>query len=392
MKRSILHLIRILDPATGGPVEYLKQLAAVHTHMGVEVGILTLDRSDPGWLRDLAATVIECGPGRGTYGFDPQLKAKLTELAGAFEAMVVHGLWQYHGLCASRVAAKLGTPYYVFPHGMLDPWFKKSYPLKHLKKQLYWTLAERKVLEQARAVLFTTEKEARLAESTFWPKGNYRPRILPLGVPPAPSDTGAVRDAFLQKFPHLRNRRFLLFLGRLHPKKGCDFLVKAFAEIRPPVDLVLAGPGANPQYTAELKRFAEDLPITFTDLIGGAVKSGALACAEALILPSHQENFGLVVAEALSFGTPVLLSEQVNISEEVKLFGAGFVEPDTLAGTRRLIERWLEHGNPAMRVAALNCFHHRFNIEQSAQKLLEIIKTKGSEDETKGSEENLNRR
>jgi glycosyltransferase involved in cell wall biosynthesis len=378
MKRSILHLIRTLDPATGGPVEYLKQLAAVHTRTGVEVGILTLDRNNPGWLHDLAASVIECGPSRGTYGFDPRLEAKLTELAGSFETMVVHGLWQYHGRCASRVAAKIGTPYYVFPHGMLDPWFRKSYPLKHLKKQLYWTLAERKVLEQARAVLFTTERESRLAELTFRPKGNYRRRILPLGVPKVTSDIGVVRDAFLQKFPHLRNRRFLLFLGRLHPKKGCDFLVKAFAEIRPPVDLVLAGPGASSQYTAELKRFAEGLPIIFTDLIEGSVKSGALACAEALILPSHQENFGLVVAEALSFGTPVLLSEQVNISEEVKSFGAGFVEPDTFTGTRRLIERWLEHGDPAMRLAALRCFQQRFDIEQSAQKLLEIIERKGT--------------
>ena len=385
MKRSILHLIRTLDPATGGPVEYLKQLAAVHTRLGVQVGILTLDRNEPGWIRDVAASVIECGPSRGTYGFNPRLEAKLTELAGSFETMVVHGLWQFHGRCASRVAAKVGVPYYVFPHGMLDPWFRKSYPIKHLKKQLYWILAERQVLEQARAVLFTSEKESRLAERLSGPEGiigvgssrwEFRKR-RPI------SERCATR--FRQKFPHLRTRPFLLFLGRLHPKKGCDLLVKAFAEFRPPIDLVLAGPGASPQYTAELKRFAEGLPITFTDLIEGEVKSGALACAEALILPSHQENFGLVVAEALSFGTPVLLSEQVNISEEVKSFGAGFVEADTLAGTRRLIERWLEHGDPAMRVAALHCFQQRFDIEHSAKKLLEIIKTEGNED-------NLNRR
>jgi glycosyltransferase involved in cell wall biosynthesis len=369
-----------MDPATGGPVEYLKQLAAVHTRLGVQVGIVTLDRNEPGWIREVAASVIECGPGRGTYGFDPLLEAKLTELAGSYETMVVHGLWQFHGRCASRVAAKVGVPYYVFPHGMLDPWFRKSYPIKHLKKQLYWILAERQVLAQARAVLFTTEREARLAETTFLPKGSYQRRIITLGVPQAPSNTGALRDAFMQKFPHLRSRPFLLFLGRLHPKKGCDFLVKAFSELRPSIDLVLAGPGASPAYTAELKRLAAGLPITFTDLIEGEVKAGALACAEALILPSHQENFGLVVAEALSFGTPVLLSEQVNISEEVKSFGAGFVEPDTLAGTRRLIERWLEHRDPAMRVAALSCFQQRFNIEQSAQKLLEIIKTEGNED------------
>ena len=373
MNRSILHLIRTMDPARGGPVEYLKQLAAVHTRMGIHVGILTLDRTEPGWIRDLAASVIECGPSKGTYGFDARLEVRLTEVARSFAAIVVHGLWQYHGLCASRVASKVGVPYYVFPHGMLDPWFKKSYPLKHLKKQAYWILAERKILERARAVLFTSEKESRLAETTFWPPGHYRRLIIPLGVPKAPSETEVLREAFLHRFAHLRGRRFLLFLGRLHPKKGCDFLVQAFAEIRPPLDLVLAGPGASPQYTAELTRLAQGLPITFTGMIEGDVKAGALVSADALILPSHQENFGLVVAEALAFGTPVLVSEQVNIAEEVQSFGAGFVEPDTLAGTRRLLARWLEHGDSRMRVAALACFQKRFDIEHSARGLLKIL-------------------
>ena len=373
MNRSILHLIRTMDPARGGPVEYLKQLAAVHTRMGIQVGILTLDRTEPGWIRDLAASVIECGPSKGTYGFDARLEVRLTEVARSFAAIVVHGLWQYHGLCASRVASKVRVPYYVFPHGMLDPWFKKSYPLKHLKKQAYWILAERKILERARAVLFTSEKESRLAETTFWPPGHYRRLIIPLGVPKAPSETEVLREAFLHRFAHLRGRRFLLFLGRLHPKKGCDFLVQAFAEMRPPLDLVLAGPGASPQYTAELTRLAQGLPITFTGMIEGDVKAGALVSADALILPSHQENFGLVVAEALAFGTPVLVSEQVNIAEEVQSFGAGFVEPDTLAGTRRLLARWLEHGDSRMRAAALACFQKRFDIEHSARGLLKIL-------------------
>ena len=154
--------------------------------------------------------------------------------------MVVHGLWQFHGLCAMRVSSKIGVPYFVFPHGMLDPWFKKSYPIKHLKKQLYWVLAERKVLEGAKAVVFTSENESRLAKVTFRPEAHYRPRILPLGVSGARGCRTCARHFY--EFPHLRGRRFLLFLGRLHPKKGCDLLVRAMARIQPPIDLVLAGP------------------------------------------------------------------------------------------------------------------------------------------------------
>lgn len=377
MSRSILHLIRTLDPERGGPVAFLKQLSAVHAAMGIRVAILTLDRNDPAWLADPRVSMIECAPSHGTYGWNARLEAKLIELASSFDTMVVHGLWQFHGLCAMRVSAKVAVPYFVFPHGMLDPWFRKSYPIKHLKKQLYWVLAERRVLEGAKAVLCTSQNELRLAKGTFLPEARYRGRILPLGVQKGPMDTERSREIFLRAFPHLRGRRFLLFLGRLHPKKGCDFLVKAMASMRPPIDLVFAGSIANERYVAQLKRSAEGLPITFTGMLNGETKIGALVSAEALILPSHQENFGLVVAEALSVGTPALLSAQVNIAQDVVASGAGFVEPDTFPGTVRLIERWLQEGSPGMRSAASNCFQNRFDIEQTARELVRIISGDG---------------
>jgi len=377
MSRSILHLIRTLDPERGGPVTFLKQVSAVHAAMGVRVAILTLDRNEPAWVADLPVSALECAPSRGSYGYNPSLGAILAELAGTFDAMVVHGLWQYHGLCAMRVSARIGVPYFVFPHGMLDPWFRRSYPLKHLKKQVYWVLAERRVLQGARAVLFTSKNELRLAKATFLPEARYRGRILPLGVEKSPADSDRLRELFLQEFPHLRGRRFLLFLGRLHPKKGCDLLVTAMARMRPPIDLVFAGPSSNDEYVSRLKRYAKGLPISFTGMLHGDTKSGALAAAEALILPSHQENFGVVVAEALSFGTPALLSNQVSVAEDAVSSGAGFVEPDTLTGTERLIERWLQEGTPAMRIAALNCFQNRFDIKHSATELMKIISGDG---------------
>jgi glycosyltransferase involved in cell wall biosynthesis len=377
MSRSILHLIRTLDPERGGPVTFLKQLSAVHAAMGVRVAILTLDRNESTWTAGLPVSVFECAPSRGGYGYNPSLENKLTELAGMFDTMVVHGLWQFHGFCAMRVSARIGIPYFVFPHGMLDPWFRRSYPIKHLKKQLYWVLAERRVLQGAKAVLFTSENESRLAKVTFLPEARYRGRILPLGVERNPAAPDRLRDLFFKEFPHLRGRRFLLFLGRLHPKKGCDLLVRAMSRMRPPIDLVFAGPISNREYVCKLKRSAEGLPIVFAGMLHGDIKSGALAEAEALILPSHQENFGLVVAEALSLGTPVLLSDRVGVAKNVISSGAGFVEPDTLIGTERLIERWLQEGTLAMRIAALNCFQNRFDIKHSATELMRILSGDG---------------
>lgn len=372
MKIAILHLIRSLDPARGGPVEYLKQLASAQRLLEVDTSIVTLDPAEPGWIRNVAASVIECGPSRGTYGFNGSLERKLCAIAKSFKAMIIHGLWQFHGVCAARVAKKTDVPYFVFPHGMLDPWFRKSAPVKHLKKQLYWVLAERNVLLNARAVMFTSSKELRLAQTTFWPSVNFRSRFIPLGVPKAPADLEAGRNAFFKRFAHLRGRSFLLYLGRLHPKKGCDTLVRAMNELRSPIDLVMAGPSADRQYKTQLEKAARGASITFAGMIEGDLKAGALASASALILPSHQENFGLVVAEALSFGTPVLISRQVNIAEDIEMAGAGLTEPDTFAGTRRLIERWLEVGHPSMRENALRCFQNHFDIEHSAGELLKV--------------------
>jgi glycosyltransferase involved in cell wall biosynthesis len=107
-------------------------------------------------------------------------------------------------------------------------------------------------------------------------------------------------------------------------------------------------------------------------MLTGPVKSGAFAAAEALVLPSHQENFGMVVAEALSFGLPVLISTQVNISDVVASYNAGFVEPDTLSGTCSLIERWLSADHCSMGLAAERCYRDRFEIDRTARELLKV--------------------
>jgi glycosyltransferase involved in cell wall biosynthesis len=375
MNIEILHLIRSLDPARGGPVEYMKQVAIAQKEMGVHASILTLDPPEPAWVRNLPVSVVECGPSRGTYGFNSSLERKLCEISGSFDAMVVHGLWQFHGVCAARAAKKTGIPYFVLPQGMLDPWFRRSAPVKHFKKQCYWILTERKVLESARRVLFTSPREANLARLTFWPRANYQDRIVPMGVPNAPADVESLREIFFKRFAHLRWRPFLLFLGRLHPKKGCDMLIQAMDKLNSPVDLVIAGPSEDPAFRARLQKAAKSVPVTFAGMVEGELKAGALAAASALILPSHQENFGLVVAEALSFGTPVLLSREVNIAEYIESAGAGFVEPDTVEGTARLIERWLLSAKifTSMRQAALACYQNHFSIESSARELLRVF-------------------
>ena len=337
-----LHVIRSLNPAGGGPPEGVTQLAAAAVRLKHNVEIVTLDRPGSPWIRDDLCPVHCVGPSYLKYSYAPRFVPWMRRNAARFDAVVVNGIWQFHSFASWRALHGSTIPYYVFPHGMLDPWFKQRYPLKHLKKMLYWPWAEYRVLRDARAVLFTCEEERLLARQSF---GRYRAReiVVNYGTPGVSGDPAAQRELFLEQFPQLRGKRVLLFLGRIHPKKGCDLLIEAFAPLSrlyPSLHLIMAGPDQTGMQ-AQLMRLSERLgaapAITWTGMLHGELKAGALRAAEAFVLPSHQENFGIAVAEALSCQLPVLISNKVNIWREIAADQDSIVADDTLPGTESLL-------------------------------------------------------
>jgi glycosyltransferase involved in cell wall biosynthesis len=382
---KILRSTHTVNPARGGPIESIKQSSAALLRRGHEVEIVSLDAPDDPWVRDAAVLVHALGPGRGSYGYAPRLTPWIKERRTEFDAVIVHGLWQYSSFGVWRALAGTTTPYFVFPHGMLDPWFKRTYPAKHFKKLLYWPWAEYRVLRDAAAVLFTAEEERRLARESF---ALYRCRevVVNYGTA-APSHLERAREVFFAAYPHLQGRPFLLFLGRLHEKKGGDLLIKAFVDFRKSnpdstLSLVMAGPCADEEYLRHLRVLANEAgdSVLFPGMLTGDTKWGALSAAEAFVLPSHQENFGIAVVEALACGTPVLMSNKINIWREIEADGAGLVENDDLAGTSRLLARWLAMDGPArstMQENARNCFATRFEIERATDSLLAAISGHG---------------
>jgi len=378
---KLLHLIRSVNPAGGGPIEGLKQLAGVMGEMGHHTEVLTLDAPTSSWVRDLRLPVYALGSEGVGYGFTPRLVPWLRENAGSYAAVVVRGVWQYHSFACWRALRHSSTPYVVFTHGMLDPWFKRAYPWKHAKKWLYWPWAEYRVLRDAAAVLFTSEEERRLARESFW---LYRCRevVVNYGTAAPKDDTEAQTAAFFTQYPELRKKRLVLFLGRIHPKKGCDLLIEAFAKVLggdSAWHLVIAGPdqvGWQAELTDLARQKGVSDSITWTGMLEGDVKYGAMKAAEAFALPSHQENFGIGVAESLACGTPVLISNKVNIWREVHQDGAGLVSNDDLDGTCSLLREWLalpSERKSSMREQARNCFRRRFEIRRSADSLIHVL-------------------
>jgi glycosyltransferase involved in cell wall biosynthesis len=264
---------------------------------------------------------------------------------------------------------------------MLDPWFKKHYPLKHFKKWMYWPWAEYRVLRDAQAVLFTCEEERVLARQSFW---LYRCNevVVNYGTARPGGDLQTEVDQFFECHPELRGKKLALFMGRLHPKKGCDLLIEAFARVlaeHSEWHLVIAGPD-QVGWQKKLQQQAQGLGIasriTWTGMIGGAMKWGALRAAEVFVLPSHQENFGIVVAEALAAGTPTLISNKVNIWREVQADGAGLVADDTLAGACAFFRSYIDlHQDQrlTMHRSARQCFEQRFEIGRAAGTLHGVL-------------------
>ena len=378
---KILHIISSMNPAGGGPVEGIKQLGTTLMSQGHQVEVASLDPPGAAFLAQSPLPVHPLGPTQLKYGFSPRFVPWLRTNASRYDAVIVNGIWQFHSFGAWRVLHNSDTPYVLFTHGMLDPWFKKHYPLKHLKKWMYWPWAEYRVLRDARAVLFTCEEERRLARSSFW-LYQCNEVVVSYGTAVPDGDPDSELREFFYHYPELRGKRLVVFMGRIHPKKGCDLLIEAFAKVlgqQPDWHLVMAGPD-QVGWREDLNYRAAQLGIapriTWTGMLGGAMKWGALRAAEIFVLPSHQENFGIAVAEALVVGVPALISNKVNIWREIESDGAGLVSEDTLKGTSGMLQSYVElptEKRRAMRQAARHCFETRFEIKKAAQTLHAVL-------------------
>ena len=319
------------------------------------------------------------------FGYSPQMVPWLRANVPSYDAVIVHALWNYATIAAGQVLVGGNTPYFVFPHGSLDPWFKRAYRHKHLAKVVLWPFTEGRLMNNATSVLFTTEEERVLATNVYRP-WNVRSDIVGFGSSDVSGDSDAQQKAFRQLLPALGDRKFLLFLSRIHHKKGCDLLIRAFARIaadHPDHDLVMAGPDQT-GWQAELEAIAAELGVSsrihWPGMIKGDAKWGAFRACEAFALTSHTENFGIVVAEALACSKPVLITDKVNLWREVAGDGAGMIETDTQTGADTLVRNFLaldDAERQAMGARGRVCFEKHFRMESAAENILSVMRARG---------------
>ena len=392
----ILHVIGSLSPADGGPPEAVRQLAEIYAECRDPLEILCQDPPDAPWLKDFPCPVHALGQRwLGRYGLSPRLWRWLHHNASRFDGIVMNGLWIFPDIAVHSAARRARVPYLVFAHGALSPWFEQ-FRLKHIKKTIYWPL-QYAVLRDARSVLFTSAIERDQATHSFRPH-RWNANVIPYGINEPKADPAGQIQAFYAQMPMLRDRRFLLFLSRLHVVKACDLIIDAFARVAgefPDVDLVMAGPD-QVGWKAALQQQCTQAGIAhrvhWPGMFAGDVKWGALRAADALLLPSHTENFGVVIVESLAAGRPVLISNKVNISPDIGACGAGLVDDDTSDGIERLLRRWLElpaAERDAMAARASACFRERYSMKRAVATIKELVTGSVAESNTESVALNL---
>jgi glycosyltransferase involved in cell wall biosynthesis len=394
---KLLHITATLDPSKGGVAEAVKSFISIAEHYPIVNEVVTLDLPGTDYFQSEQTIVHPLGPNRGFLRHSRNLLPWLTENIDRFDAVIINGLWSYHSYAAWKAVKNLKKdnqklPYvFVMPHGMLDPYFQRAKDrwLKAIRNQIYWQLIERRVVNDADGLLFTCATELLLARETFYfykPKGEHN---VGYGIKSPPLFNADMSEAFNKICPGLNNEPYLLFLGRIDIKKGVDLLVKAYillykakkmlGESLP--KLVIAGPGLNSDFCEkvvnEIARFPEiSQHIIVPGMLTGDAKWGAFYGCEAFILPSHQENFGIAVVEALACAKPVLISNQVNIWNEISKADAGIVGDDDLEGVEYMLKTWFtltQDKQKQMGANALLAYQNHFTLGETAREMINVI-------------------
>jgi glycosyltransferase involved in cell wall biosynthesis len=401
---KLLHIIASMDPASGGPCQGIRNTNPELTHNGISREVVSLDAPDSSFLGMDDFTIHALGPAKGPWQYSDKLKPWLLANMGRFDVVVINGLWLYSSYAGWSTLKELKKQVedpcsdvhtvpklYVMPHGMLDPYFQRApdRKLKALRNWFYWKFIESKVVNDADGLFFTCQTELELAREAFSPYHPKKEINVGYGIITPPAYTVDMQLAFEQKCPEVTGKPFLLFFSRIHKKKGVDNLLRAYIEIvnkaiaekKEFYKLVIAGPGLNSVYGKALIQQIEMFPemkehIIFPGMLTGNAKWGALYTSNAFVLPSHQENFGIAVVEAMACGKAVLVSRQVNIWKEIKEGGGGIIAEDTLDGTKQLLLSWIKlsaAGKKEMGENATKTFKKNFDIVLVAKHFIKAI-------------------
>lgn len=336
----IAHVLPMVSWRFGGPVAGVLDSAEALVALGHDVTVFSTTLGRVPWSGDrremLPEEMPEVAAGVDVELFEvkeplrlmysPAMKRRLGAVIDQFDVLHVHSLWLYPQFAAQRAARRSGVPYVVSPHGSLDPYLRSRGRARKALSTLLW---QRGMMKHAAVLHITTEEEGRLISDVV-------PEVPHVLVP-----NGVWVDRFREadgngerfRKKHLDGFEgpLVMFFSRVNYKKGVDILIRSMSSVLrrvPSAHLAIVGPD-DEGLTSSLERLVASLNlesrVTFTGPLFGPERDDALAAADVWALPSHTENFGIAVVEAMAAGLATVISPDVNLAAGIERAGAGLV-------------------------------------------------------------------
>jgi len=365
MHYKVLSIIDSLNPKDGGPSHSLFDMALSNKQNNIQHDILYIGKKQK--INDLSGIkIIALNNSIFKYGISLRLIFWLYQNKNNYNLFIIHGLWQFITLL-SRII--IPNKYLVFTHGMLDPYFK-SEKFKSFKKKIYWNIFEKKNLLKAKFVLLNSIKEKKQINNTFVKTNGIKFKLINYGIYPKDINFKKSKLKFYSKFKFLENYKLIVYIGRIHPKKGLDILIDAFEKIDNKRYILLIAGDINNKYAKALiqkvKNKNNSKKIIFANFLKGEIKWGAISNAASTILPSHGENFGVSIAESLLAGTPVICSNKVGTSKQIKESNAGIIVKNNKLSLYQGIMKFInlsQKQKEKLSKNSITCFNKNFNIK-----------------------------
>jgi glycosyltransferase involved in cell wall biosynthesis len=375
----VLHTYPFLGAEKGGIAACVPDLLKECCRQGVEADLVSQswNGDDPlgAFPSDITFRAVRTKDTSG-FGYSRKLRKVLKERAIQSDVIHSHGLWMYMDYLSSRTASSFGRPHVISAHGSFEPW---ALARSAWKKNLVRFLFADRSLERAACLHALCRPEAENIRAL----GYKSPiAVIPNGIDPADFMELPPKGTLAEKFPQLEGCKLILFLSRIHPKKGLLHLAAAWgtlAERFPEWHLVVAGPdevGHRTEIEKALAAHGVAHRTTLTGMVTGRCKLAVLASADVFVLPSFSEGFSMAVLEAMACGLPVLLTPGCNFPEAVAAGAALEIEPDvqsTAAGLQQLMEM-TNHQRQEMGERGRELVNSRYTWSRVARKMIELYK------------------
>ena len=340
---KVLHIATSLDPERGGPTKVVTELTQALKEKGIDVSIYAPSNNAQNMrsetLNGVAVTIFPTDFISKVWPFhSPLFTEKLKKAISDFDLLHIHEIWHYPEYVCYKYAKQMQKPYLVTIHGALD---SSCLNYKANKKKIYSALIQKKILREAAALHAVNEDEVKSTADYVYNKNIF---CVPNGLNTAEFENLPDKSELGNLYNRIKGKKVILFLGRIHPKKGLDILARAFVEIAKKKDdvcLLIVGPDNN-HYQRQIEKILDEQNATdkvvFTGILAGTDKLAVLSGSDIFVLPSHSEGFSMSILEAMICGLPVVITKECHFSEVQKVQAGRIIDSDIYELSDTIIE------------------------------------------------------